>query len=1022
MIKRPYPYGMLCALLYAAALPAAANWTLQRGDSLRSGYTEEALSTNLVLRWTYTPRHAPRPAWSGRDTRMPFDQAYHVVADGGRIFFGSSADGKVYALDAETGAERWSFFTGGPVRFAPAIWQDRVFVVSDDGFLYCLAVDDGRLLWKLRGGADDTMVMGNDRMVSRWPARGGLVLFGNTVYFAAGIWPSEQIYVYAVNATDGTVLWKNDTSGTLVMEQPHGGNRSRSGISAQGYLAADEARLYVPSGRGVPAVLDRATGKLLYFHLAANHYNGGADIVVGDGVFYNAWLPFNAETGIHYRGIGRHPPERTVTLPGRVLHWHAGNIRGFEWTDVDQVDAQGKTNRVHTLQETWALSLPHHGVSMIMAGERCVLGAWPHGSGVHLLDVATKRIVWSAKVDGPPLGLAVAEGRLFVSTDKGLIYAFSPGDKSEPVEPLPVVDDAPYGDNVRYARAAEKIVRQTGVTEGYAVDLGCGVGALTYELAKRTKLQIYAVEDDPAKVAIARERLDRAGLYGVRVTLHQGDPAHTPYPGRFANLVVSARSVTAGRRSVDRNEAERLQRPCGGVVCVGGRFLMKKTVRGKQPGAADWTHQYADAANTMCSPDRLAKGPLQMVWFTDFGFSMPNRHGRGPAPLCKNGILVVEGVDELLGVDAYNGRKLWSFTLKDILKPYNQEHLLGTAGTGGNMCIGGDSIYLREGGRCLRLGLQTGEEQQEYPIPASAGETNAAWGYVAWMDGTLFGTRTNRKHVPRFLFGGSDMTKLMTESHNLFAIDTETGKHKWTYEARHSIRHNAIAIGAGKVYLVDRPAAQKDRLKPGTESGSAADGRIVCLDADSGKILWQADKDIYGTTLGLSEEHGILVMGYQLAQRGFQLPSEKGNRLSGFNSLTGERLWDTAASYISRPILNGRLVITQPYAYDLLTGKRDESFALTDRQPGGCGPISGSANLLLYRSGVLGYYDLIRRAGTEHYGGPRPGCWVNAIAAGGMVLMPDATDRCACSYVIKASFALEAKPQGVEDTQGDKQE
>jgi outer membrane protein assembly factor BamB len=64
------------------------------------------------------------------------------------LFYGSSADCKIYALDAATGRLRWSLFTDGPVRFAPAVWHDRVFVISDDGHLYCLAASDGSLLWR----------------------------------------------------------------------------------------------------------------------------------------------------------------------------------------------------------------------------------------------------------------------------------------------------------------------------------------------------------------------------------------------------------------------------------------------------------------------------------------------------------------------------------------------------------------------------------------------------------------------------------------------------------------------------------------------------------------------------------------------------------------------------------------------------------------------------------------------------------------------------------------------------------
>src|SRR5262249_19599525 len=148
-----------------------------------------------------------------------------------------------------------------------------------------------------------------------------------------------------------------------------------------------------------------------------------------------------------------------------------------------------------------------------------------------------------------------------------------------------------------------------------------------YELARRTRLQVYAIDADPEKVALARKKLDAAGLYGVRVTVHQADPSATPYPRYFAELVVSGRSVAEGA------EVARLQPPFGGMACLGKTGAMKKAVRGGLEGAGSWTHQYADAANTCCAPDALVKGPLGMLWFRDSDFEMPQRHGRGPAPL-----------------------------------------------------------------------------------------------------------------------------------------------------------------------------------------------------------------------------------------------------------------------------------------------------------------------------------------------------------------------------------------------------
>ena len=66
---------------------------------------------------------------------------------------------------------------------------------------------------------------------------------------------------------------------------------------------------------------------------------------------------------------------------------------------------------------------------------------------------------------------------------------------------------------------AEEILRQTDVREGYCLDLACGDGRLAIELARRSKLQIYAVDADPENVRSARQMIDEAGLCGVRITV-----------------------------------------------------------------------------------------------------------------------------------------------------------------------------------------------------------------------------------------------------------------------------------------------------------------------------------------------------------------------------------------------------------------------------------------------------------------------------------------------------------------------
>jgi len=1023
----------------------AGDWPTYRADAARSGYTSESLPTKLSLQWTHQPRYKPQPAWSGWDTRMPFDHTFHPVIAGGMLYFASSANGKVYALDAITGEQEWEVFTGGPVRFAPTLWKNRLFVASDDGCLYCLAADNGKTLWKKRGGPDHRMMLGNGRMISRWPARGGPAVLGDIVYFAAGIWPSEGIYIYALDAATGEVVWLNDDSGGIEMDQPHGGARAKSGLSAQGYLVATRDRLLIPTGRAVPAALDRTSGVFHYFHLQANRGYGGSPLAATDDFFCNSGCMFATANGTFQAGgVGR----AALALSSEYVIYAKGDEivaldRGNLFTKKKVTDRKGKEGVKKVLTPpVWKIQAPHAvDTSLIVAGKSLVAAGRDEEkrNKVTVFDLASKSPAWSTEVDGAPYGLAVADRRLYVSTSQGTIYCFG-GTRAvpRPVVP-PLRTDTHTSPLADFAAAAEEIIEKSGVTEGYCLDLGCGDGALACELARRTKLHIYACDPDPKNVASARKRLDAAGLYGVRVTVLQCKLTRTPFPRYFANLIVSGRSVTQGADAVPTNEMRRIQRPFGGVACLGKPGTMKKTVRGPLKGAGIWTHQYCDPANTSCSTDTLVKGPLGMLWFTDNDLIMPSRHGRGPAPLVQNGRLIIEGMNAMRAVDAYNGRRLWEYPLEGILKPYDQEHLMGTAGTNSNFCLANDSVYLRTGGRCLRIDVATGKKTAEFDAPTHPDGSTGTWGYIACVDDTLYGSLVNEKHIVRWNFSRpSDMDQLFTESSLLFALDATTGKVKWKYTPKHSIRHNAIAIGGGRLYLIDRPLDKEDlfEVKMAQEKGKRRGGQpattptdketeppppaeLIALNAATGDVLWQKDDNIHGTLLALSTRHGVLLMTRQYTR--FRLPSEKNRHMTGFRASTGRRIWDAPAPFpkgyrsASRPIINGRTIILEPHAWDLLTGKpklvrnpkTDELEPWQFSRSYGCGIIAGSKNLMVFRSATLGYVDLRRPSETENYGGIRPGCWINTIPASGLVLAPDATDRCSCSYLIKATIALQ---------------
>ena len=203
---------VIFGLLFGTEL-FGADWPQFRYNAGRTAASPEELSEQLYLQWIWE-FGAPRPAFP-REVRLLFDASYEPVVVGKTMFVPSMVNDSVTALDTVTGAERWRFYTEGPVRFAPVAWQDKVYFVSDDGYLYCLAAVDGRLNWKFRGlpaGHEDRKLFGDGRLVSVFPARGGPVLADGIIYLAAGIWSDEGVFVHALNAETGQVVWSNTCS------------------------------------------------------------------------------------------------------------------------------------------------------------------------------------------------------------------------------------------------------------------------------------------------------------------------------------------------------------------------------------------------------------------------------------------------------------------------------------------------------------------------------------------------------------------------------------------------------------------------------------------------------------------------------------------------------------------------------------------------------------------------------------------------------------------------------------------
>ena len=113
-------------------------------------------------------------------------------------------------------------------------------------------------------------------------------------------------------------------------------------------------------------------------------------------------------------------------------------------------------------------------------------------------------------------------------------------------------------------------------------------------------------------------------------------------------------------------------------------------------------------------------------------------------------------------------------------------------------------------------------------------------------------------------------------------------------------------------------------------------------------------------------------------------------------------------------MLHGDTILQASGACDLLTGQRQmrHDFLTGLEVPWtwlrsyGCNTPVASENLLTFRSGAAGYFDLANDGGTGNFGGFRSSCTNNLIVAGGLLNAPDYTRTCTCSYQNQSSLAL----------------
>jgi outer membrane protein assembly factor BamB len=433
----------------ADAAVAPGDWPTHRHDGLRSGRASSVVPPALV------------PAWEARVGEGRISAP--VVAAG--VVLVSCVDAhEVCALDADGGKERWRFTAGGRVDSPPTYVGGAAIFGSADGWVYCLRASDGALAWRFRAAPEERRIVSYDRLESAWPVHGSVLVRDGVVYAVAGRSGHLDggMRLCRIEAATGRLLSETRVEGgalpdvlscdgeSVFMQHLRfdlEGARADGPVphlySSAGLLDGDwwhrtywfvGTRMgsgwgaWPNSGRGAAAgrllILDDDTvygfGRLNQYHRNGTHVGLGRVRCA----LYSCRLPSRSEDG--RRGTGRAkgrvpPAEKAVygwkkALPffARAMVLSGGTLFAAGPPDVLTASPEGASHAYHRASTAGQLEEQAEAFAGRSGG---ILRAVAARDGATLAEL---------RLESPPAfdGMAVARGRLYVSTVGGRIITF----------------------------------------------------------------------------------------------------------------------------------------------------------------------------------------------------------------------------------------------------------------------------------------------------------------------------------------------------------------------------------------------------------------------------------------------------------------------------------------------------------------------------------------------------------------------------------------------------------------------
>ena len=165
------------------------------------------------------------------------------VAITSNLLLVSTAYGQLIALSKSSGEIKWEFVADAPIRSAPTIQNNRVFVVLVDNKTLAIDLDDGRLIWRHEGNPELATLM-----TAASPAVDEEII----------VTPYSNGEVVALRAESGVVAWSHN----LVEEGRIDSSAQLTDIDAGPVIS--QGKIFVASAVGKLVAIEKRSGLRLW--------------------------------------------------------------------------------------------------------------------------------------------------------------------------------------------------------------------------------------------------------------------------------------------------------------------------------------------------------------------------------------------------------------------------------------------------------------------------------------------------------------------------------------------------------------------------------------------------------------------------------------------------------------------------------------------------------------------------------------------------------------------------------------